>query len=320
MTRTLAPLALGLAVFAESDLLAQNKVVAEIPITVEHNKTIVRVAAGGSSLRLILDSGMASDGILIFDKDKIDTTAFGPLRGAAVGGAGSGPGSTVLVGDAARFIVGRLVFEHQRVMILSGHDFKGFPTDGVIGYSLLGHFAVEIDYDTRVMTLYENASFTPEPGWESLKIYFKGNRIPWADILIGTDHEPLVRIAAYIDFASSEALELLCREANRFRLPAKTTGKYLGRGLSGDIHGQEGTISRMRIGPYLLTDVVVAIAPASVRSRQKDADGIVGNNALRRFNVIFDYAHNRIHLRPNSHFSEPFGGSRPAVVPQGQRH
>ncbi len=93
---------------------------------------------------------------------------------------------------------------------------------------------------------------------------------------------------------------------NKFTLPAATKERYLGRGLSGDIYGQEGTISRMRLGSHELTKVVVAIAPAAVRSRQQGADAVVGNNALRRFNVIFDYANRKLHIRPNLHFAEPF--------------
>ena len=156
------------------------------------------------------------------------------------------------------------------------------------------------------MTLYESESFAAPAGWEPLDIYFKNNRIPWIDILVATEDEPLTRIATYIDSASSEALELLSRPTNRFRIPTTTKERYLGRGLSGDIYGQEGTIARMRIGSHQLTDVLVAVAPAVVRSKQKEADGVIGNNALRRFNVIFDYAHNKMHVRRNSHFSEPF--------------
>ena len=50
----------------------------------------------------------------------------------------------------------------------------------------------------------------------------------------------------------------------------------------------------------------MAIAQAAVRSKQEGADAVVGNNDLRRFNVIFDYANRKLHIRPNSHFLEPF--------------
>jgi C-terminal processing protease CtpA/Prc len=34
--------------------------------------------------------------------------------------------------------------------------------------------------------------------------------------------------------------------------------------------------------------------------------GLMGNDILRRFNVVLNYPEQSIHLKPNSHFSEPF--------------
>lgn len=281
-------------------------VVAEIPIAVERNKTIVPVAAGGATLRLILDTGMPSDGIMLFRSDKVDTGSFGRASHASLAGGGSGSPSQALVFDAATFSVGSVAFKNQRATILTGDLFKGFPTDGTIGHSLFGHYVVELDYDRNVLMLHDTATFAAEPGWESLPIYFKSNRIPWLDVMVATADDPLVRLSCYIDNASSEALELLTRDLNRFRLPANAKERYLGRGLSGDIYGQEARIARLRIGSHELTNVLVAIAPAAVRSRQENADAVLANNALRRFNLIFDYAHLKLYIRPNSHFTEAF--------------
>ena len=63
--------------------------------------------------------------------------------------------------------------------------------------------------------------------------------------------------------------------------------------------------------PILLErNKVIVPVSAGVRSKQDNADGIPGNNALRRFNVISDYAHKRLHIRTNSHYSEPFNSDR----------
>ena len=88
----------------------------------------------------------------------------------------------------------------------------------------------------------------------------------------------------------------------KFRIPAKTEEMVLGRGLSGDIYGKKGTVSKLIIGPYELLDVEASIAPAAVRSRQDDADAVLGIGALRRFNLIFDYANKRLFLKPNRRF------------------
>ena len=62
----------------------------------------------------------------------------------------------------------------------------------------------------------------------------------------------------------------------------------------------------MKLGSFYLNDVVTTFAPAEIRSKQEDADGIIGNDVLRRFNLIFDYKNEKLYLKPNPFFSEPF--------------
>ncbi len=285
----------------------QTHAIASIPITVERNKTILPVSVGRSdSLRLILDTGMAYDGILLFNVDKVDTSVFDHLLRMRIGGAGGGSGSEALSDDSADFSVGVVNVANQRVTILTGNALKDFPTDGVIGYTLFGHYSVEIDFDIGVMHLYEPGSWIPGEDWQSIPLYFKDNRIPWIDITVVTGTEAPITLAAYIDCASGEALELLERKDNRFVKPAGTKKKYLGRGLSGDIYGEEGTISKVSLGTHTLDTVVASFTPAEIRSRQREADAVVGNKILRRFNVVFDYEQMRLYLKPNSRFHEPF--------------
>jgi hypothetical protein len=104
----------------------------------------------------------------------------------------------------------------------------------------------------------------------------------------------------------SESIELLMKPGQKFNLPSETEDYYLGRSLSGDITGKKGKISKVIIGPYELGNVNAAFAPAEVRSKQKGADGVISNNLLRRFNLIFDYSNKMIYLKPNSFFLEPF--------------
>ncbi|MGZ5441356.1 MAG: aspartyl protease family protein [Thermoanaerobaculia bacterium] len=305
MTRRVSVLLILMLALALPKLWAAGTVVATIPIEIARNKTIVPVNVDGVPLRLILDTGMAGEGILIFHREKIDTS-IGRWSPAEMRGAGPGGVVRAITNESGSFTVGNVAFEGQRIVVLDSDIYKGFPTDGVIGYSLLGRYAVGIDFAKKVLTLYDPDGFSVGTDWDSVPMYFKDNHIPWIDLMIATGDESPVRISAYIDSASGEALELLRREANKFTLPKVTVKRLLGRGLSGDIHADDGTISRMRIGPHELKAIRAAIPLASVRSRQRDADAIVGNGILARFHVIFDYAHERLHLRPNSHFNDPF--------------
>jgi hypothetical protein len=123
---------------------------------------------------------------------------------------------------------------------------------------------------------------------------------------VATSGENPVRLSTYLDCASGEGLELLKRRRNGFRLPPRSRKRLVGRGLSGDIYGRDGRLAWVLLGAFTLKDVAALVIKAEIRSKQKGADAVVGNNTLRRFNVVFDYAHQKIHLKPNRYFAEPF--------------
>jgi len=160
--------------------------------------------------------------------------------------------------------------------------------------------------DTIWSKLITINSYKPDESWLEVPIYFNHNNIPWIDILVSVNGEKPVKLSCYIDYASSEAIELLQKDSQKFNMPVETEDYYLGRGLSGDIYGSKGFVSKVIIGPYELKNVSAAFAPFESRSKQGNADGVVANNLLRRFNLVFDYQNKKLYIKPNSQFNEPF--------------
>ena len=128
---------------------------------------------------------------------------------------------------------------------------------------------------------------------------FKNNNIPWVEAEMSVNGDIKMPVSAYIDLASSEAIEMLIREDAKFNLSDDLEDYYLGRGFSGDIN-------KLIIGPYVLENVKASFADAKIRSKQNNADGVLGIGSLRRFNLIFDYKNRKLYLKPNSHFNESF--------------
>jgi hypothetical protein len=278
-----------------------------IPFTVSNNKTILPVHVGnGRPLRIILDSGMGWDGLLVYNPDMRDSLHLVNPQSANLGGAGQGNAQTALVSDSMSFSIGNVEFENQRIVVLQGESFRGFPSDGVVGYSLLGHYAVEVNYDNATLTLHAPGELHIDESWKAVPIFFKDNNIPWMNASVVIENGEPIPISCYIDFASSEAIELLLKPDQKFSVPRETEDVYLGRGLSGDINGKKGRIAKVILGPYELKNVSAAFAPAQIRSKQSGADGVIAGNLLRRFNLIFDYAGKKLYMKPNSRFNEPF--------------
>jgi len=278
-----------------------------IPLKVERNKSYVTVKVGNVvTPGILLDTGFAFDGLMIYNpdyRDSLDLTAAVEVR---IGGAGSGEASKALMIDSTDVSLGDVKMMDQRIIVLQGETYKGFPSNGIMGYSIFGHYVTEFNYDNNTMTLHHVDKIKIDNTWTEIPIYFKDNKIPWINASVVIEDEKPISLSMYIDYAAGDAVVLLEKPDMKFQLPKETVDVHIGRGLSGDIYGKAGTISRLIIGPYELNSVKVAIAPAEVRSKQDNADAILGNGGLRRFNLIFDYANKRLYLKPNTHFNDPF--------------
>jgi hypothetical protein len=291
----------------KADIFKHNGKENIIPFTVFNNKTIILVNVRDiRPLKIILDSGMGWDGLLVYNPDIRDSLGLINPQRANLGGAGQANAQSALVSDSMSFSIGDIEFKKQRIVVLQSDQFKGFPSDGVVGYSLLGHFAVEVNYDNSTLILHNPQKLQIDKSWKAIPIFFKDNNIPWVNASIVIENEEPIQISCYIDYASSEAIELLLRPDQKFTVPKETKDVYLGRGLSGDINGKKGRIAKVILGPFEIKNVLAAFTPAEVRSKQREADGVIAGNLLRRFNLIFDYANKKLYLKPNSRFNESF--------------
>jgi hypothetical protein len=277
-----------------------------VPFSIERNRIIVPTVINGSQpQRILLDTGMRFDGVYLFHKEAlklIDTAGAIEVR---VPGAGSGEASKATMIESGHLEFGDLTVDRQRILVSHSEQTQTFPTDGVIGWNLFGHYIVEIDYDLGRIFLRDSMYVPSDSSWLIIPVEMN-NDLPFLDAMVEVIAGETVPMKVYIDLASGEALELLMHKTQQFTMPDSLTESSLGTGLSGDIFGYYGRSVRLKIGEYELHDIRTAFAPAHVRSKQNGADGILGNDVIRRFNIIFDYFHGRLYLRPNTMFSVPF--------------
>jgi hypothetical protein len=288
--------------FCETD---SKKVI--IPLNEIRNKSHVTVTVDSIEIPdILLDTGFAFDGLMIYNPDYKDFLDLTKAIKVKIPGAGSGEPSQASMLDSADFRLGNIVMKNQRIIVLESETYRGFPSNGIIGYSIFGHYITEFNYDDNTMTLHGTDNLKIDNSWTAIPLYFKGNNIPWLDASVVIRDEPPISLSMYIDYAAGDAVALLEKPTMKFRLPEETVNVYLGRGLSGDIYGKTGDITKLIIGPYELKNVKASFADAKVRSKQDDADAVLGIGSLRRFNMIFDYPNKKLYLKPNKHFNEPF--------------
>jgi len=277
-----------------------------VPFKLDRNRVIIPTVVNDSKpLDLTLDTGMRFDGVYLFHREFVDEIDTSGAIEVQVGGAGEGEASTAIMIETGRVKFGEIEIDSQRVIISRSSHTQTFPTDGVVGWNFFGHYTVEIDYDRGIISLHDTSEVQKDSSWQMIPITLKKD-IPFIDAVLEVVDGERVPVSLYIDLASGDALELLTKPDQKFTLPDSLADNYLGTGLSGDIYGQNGRVNKLSIGSCDLNNVFTAFAPAEVRSKQEGADGILGNDCIRRFNVIFDYTHLKLYLKPNSFFNTPF--------------
>ena len=145
-----------------------------VPFFLERNRVIIPTGINGSrKYNVILDTGMRFDGVYLFHKEFVDEIDMTGAIDVQVGGAGSGEATTNKMIESGRLNFGDLTVDSQMVIISQSPHTQGFPTDGVIGWNLFGHYAVEIDYDSSVIYLHDIATFQPGEGWTEIPVEMK---------------------------------------------------------------------------------------------------------------------------------------------------
>jgi hypothetical protein len=272
--------------------------VREIPIETQGGVVMVPVKVGPSRvLRIVLDTGMGFDGVLLYEALP-ESTFRGLVYEVKIPGAGAGEPARGLMSESASFSAGPVQFKRQRVVWLTDTLMHGFPSDGVMGYSLFGHWTVEIDYDRKMLVLHEPGAFRPDSTWTALPMVLHKNSTPWVKLRASLAGEEPQELDCYLDLADDLEIVFLVRDDAKFRVPDGLESAYLGRGLSGDVHGSKGRAALVELDTFRFKDVPVAFAPDSVRSKQPGADAVIGGGLLGRFNTVYDYAAGWLYLRP----------------------
>lgn len=291
-------------------LAAQAKV-ASIPIEVDgENYVFIKASVNGSApLNFILDSGAGSGLVLYFKAAQ----ALGlKLQGKGKGGgAGEGTFATTSIKGVSLSFPGVEMGNQTFVVFPPGKN-SAFDrvVDGVIGYTLFSRYVVEVDYQSRVVNLYEPKTYQYMGSGESIPLRILSN-VPFARMKIPIEGRKPLEGDFIVDLGAGRftvILNTVLVESNNLLAVAKKTIKEPGaEGVGGDVKLLVGRVPSLQLGSFTLTDPVVHFAQDRKGAfASSEFSGVIGGELLRRFKVLFDYAHKRMILEPNAGLAEPF--------------
>jgi predicted aspartyl protease len=233
--------------------------------------------------------------------------------GEAVRSAGTTSGAgerTVAFGDTklATLSIGALSFENLDAGVLDLSEIRtklGFPAfDGIIGYPILKRFATLVDVDAGKLTF--SRSFQNVPGdSEVTSTPFSGvlpkiaARIDGIETTVVVDTGDRSSLTLFGPFAKSHGLY------GHYPTEAKID-VVTGYGVGGPIRGDVFTLPSLDVLGAHLENVTARTSRQTAGAfTSSEQGGSIGEGVLKRFNIVYDYPHQRIVAWPSKYRNVP---------------
>lgn len=181
----------------------------------------------------------------------------------------------------------------------------GEKIDGIIGYSFLSKYIVMVNYDSLRIDVFSKGMIKYPRGGFLLKPSIVN--IPVMGSAMRDDRELFTRF--YFDTGAGMCLLLSSDFVSDsiFINPKRKFYSTQAEGLGGKAPMRLGVIKQLKIGPYRFRRVPTYIFDDEYNiTNYPSLAGLIGNDVLRRFNLIINYERRDIYMIPNTHFKDVF--------------
>jgi len=285
----------------------------KISFELVNNLVIIPVEVNGKELSFLLDTGVNTT--ILFGITDTDTLRVNNTRPIKLRGLGEGEGVVALESKNNEVRIGKAIdYEHTIYVIfeetLNFSARMGIPIHGIIGYNFFKKFIVKTDYTSKKVIFYDPLKYNKKKcsDCEVFDLDFHENK-PYVTLEMLNLFKKKEKITLLIDSGSSDAIWLF-NETDVLSEDSKMFFEdFLGLGFSGNIFGKRSKLDEVWLGNFSLNDVKVAFPGKSATEGIKfflERDGSIGGDLLKRFTVVFDYSSQKMTLKKNSQFSEPF--------------
>lgn len=181
----------------------------------------------------------------------------------------------------------------------------GIKIDGIIGASFFKRYIVKINYDDFIVEIftvgymkYPKGGYILHPSFQSLpgiKQHIKDEKETDANFIIDCG-------AGLNALLSQDFIDEHFNLAND-----KKFFTTLNEGVGGKIRMDLTVIQSVQFGPYRFKKVPIYIFNDETNITDYPLyGGLIGNNLMRRFNVILNYTDAVFYYKPNTHFNDVF--------------
>jgi hypothetical protein len=181
----------------------------------------------------------------------------------------------------------------------------GEKIDGIIGYSFFTRYIVSINYDSLKVYVYSRGNFRYPKGGYLLRPLIPNLPVITAE----TDDARAINGRYYFDTGAGLCALFSSDFVADSNLMDSRKKYYMtqAQGLGGKATMRLTTLNEVKLGPYHFRHVPSYVFDDIYNvTSYPNLGGLIGNDILRRFNVILNYDRHCIYLVPNSHYHDQF--------------
>jgi hypothetical protein len=181
----------------------------------------------------------------------------------------------------------------------------GEKVDGIIGYSFFSRYIVKIDFDSNMVEVYSPGKISYPREGTTLHPVFTALPIQWLQVKDRkkTNFNYYFDTGAGLCFLMSEQYAKDSSILYAHRKPVVTQAE----GMGGRLQMRLTVVKELKVGPYRFRHVPTYLYNDEYNvTSYPFVGGLLGNDLLRRFNLVLNYPAREIHLKPNSHYYDAF--------------
>jgi len=292
----------------------------EIPFEVNNNFIILTFSVNGlSDSKFIFDTG--SENSLFFEKSVAELMGFRMVREVKIMGSDLTQEIRAYIAIGVKFNTINNEFKGD-ILVLDEDIFRldeyfGFRVSGIIGNNMFKNKQVEIDFDKRVLRLYEEHPTPPLSSYTLTESIWQNGKPYVFPKLVSLPTDSALAVKLLFDTGATLGLLIYNAESSGLSYPSSLIPGNLGMGIGGPIKGYIGRIHSVELGDFKLNNLVTHFHALDSTLRMADKskkDGILGNGIISKFNVYLDYVNSKVYLKPNKSYSLPVTSDRSGML------
>ncbi|MFC3158763.1 Aspartyl protease [Chryseobacterium arachidis] len=283
-----------------------------IPFKLISNLIFIPVNVNGVQLTFLLDTGVAETSIFSLENQELKLPNLEKIRFSGLGGA------TSIDGFRSDNNIARIGKDYVNysltIFIIVDQDFNisshvGIPVNGIIGYHFFKNHPVMIDYASKKITVYNDETLFRKKikKFDELDISVERSKpYIFADVEMTNERKSSKLL---IDLGNSDPIWLFPTLIKNFVYNRPNIDDFLGRGFNGDVYGKRSRIHNFYLGNFKFEKPLTAMPDEfSIQhvNMVEGRKGSIGGDIMRRFTIAFDYPHQKIYLKKNGNYDDPF--------------